>query len=315
MITAAILLLVAAAFGAGAILFAYLTRRLRRLTDDVSAFTASRFETGPPVTAAGVPGDEIDQLRDACHFMGETIQKQLAALREDDRLRRELVTNISHDLRTPLASMQGYIETLIIKDDTLDPAARRQYLEIARKHATHLSLLIQDLFELAMLDASGVTPTCEQFSLPELIHDVVQEFELQAGESGVSLEVHRLGADVFVYADIKLIQRVLENLVGNALKYTPAGGKVSISVKRKADAVGVSVSDTGPGISQEALPRIFDRFYKADQQGKPEKGSMGLGLAIAKRILELHSSEISVVSKERQGTRFHFDLPIEARAA
>jgi len=315
MVAAAILLLVVAAFGAGTILFSYLTRRLRRLTGDVSAFTASRFETSLPLTTAGGPGDEIEQLREACHYMATTIQQQLSTLKEDDRLRRELVTNISHDLRTPLASMQGYIETLIIKDDTLDPATRRQYLGIARKHATHLGRLIQDLFELAMLDSRGVTPACEQFSLPELIHDVVQEFELQARESSVSLEVNRPGADVSVYADIKLIQRVLENLVGNALKYTPAGGKVSISVKRKGAAVGVSVADTGPGISQEALPRIFDRFYKADQHGGRGKGSMGLGLAIAKRILELHSSEISVVSKEREGTRFHFDLPIQARAA
>jgi len=315
MVAATILLLVVAAFGAGTVLFSYLTRRLRRLTGDVSGFTASQFEASVPATATGAPADEIDQLREACHYMAETIQRQLATLKEDDRLRRELVTNISHDLRTPLASMQGYIETLIIKDDALDPATRRQYLEIARKHATHLSLLIQDLFELAMLDASGVTPTFEQFSLPELIHDVVQEFELQAGDSDIALEVNPPGADVSVYADIKLIQRVLENLVGNALKYTPAGGKVSISVKQKPEGVGVSVTDTGPGISAEALPRIFDRFYKADHDGPQGKGSMGLGLAIAKRILELHSSEITVVSKERQGTRFHFELPIEARAA
>lgn len=315
MIAAAILLLVVAAFGAGAILFSYLTRRLRLLTGDVTAFTASRFETGPPVTSTGEPADEIDQLRNACHYMGKTIHRQLSTLREDDRLRRELVTNISHDLRTPLASMQGYIETLIIKDDTLDPAMRRQYLGIARRHATHLGGLIQDLFELAMLDARGVTPACEQFSLPELIHDVVQEFELQARESSVLLEVRRPRADVSVYADIKLIQRVLENLVGNAMKYTPAGGKVSIAVQRKAEAVGVSVADTGPGISQEALPRIFDRFYKADGHGERSKGSMGLGLAITKRILELHSSEITVVSKEQQGTQFYFDLPVQARAA
>lgn len=315
MITAAILLLVVAAFGAGVILFSYLTRRLRRLTGDVSAFTASRFETGIPAATPREPGDEIDQLRDACRLMATTIQQQLSALKEDDRLRRELVINISHDLRTPLASMQGYIETLIMKGDTLDPAQRLQYLEIARKHATHLAALIQDLFELALLDSGGVTPTREEFSLPELIHDVVQEFELRARESDVTLEVIRPDADVTVYADIKLIQRVLENLVGNALKYTPARGKVSISVKRRAKVVGVSVADTGPGISQQALPRIFDRFYKADEHGEREQGSMGLGLAIAKRILELHSSEISVVSKERQGTRFQFDLPIQARAA
>jgi len=315
MIAAGILLLVLAAFGAGTLLFSYLTRRLRRLTGDVSSFTASRFDAGRPVAPAGEPRDEIDQLRNACHYMAATIQQQLATLQQDDRLRRELVTNISHDLRTPLASMQGYIETLIIKDDSLDAAMRRQYLEVARKHATHLSRLIQDLFELAMLDASRVTPDFEQFSLPELIHDVVQEFELQAREANVSLEVHPPDAAVSVFADISLIQRVLENLVGNALKYTPAGGKVSISIERSAAAVGVSVADTGPGISQEALPHIFDRFYKADQQDEQGNGSMGLGLAIAKRILELHSSKISVESKERQGTRFHFDLPLQARAA
>jgi signal transduction histidine kinase len=315
MIAAGILLLVLTAFGAGAILFSYLTRRLRRLTGDVSAFTAGRFDADNPVTAAGEPRDEIDQLRNACHYMATTIQQQLATLQEDDRLRRELVTNISHDLRTPLASMQGYIETLIIKDESLDAATRRHYLEIARKHAAHLGRLIQDLFELAMLDSRRVTPDFEHFSLPELIHDVVQEFELQAREANVSLEANPPDAVVSVFADISLIQRVLENLVGNALKYTPAGGTVSISVKPSAEAVGVSVADTGPGIPKEALPHIFDRFYKADQDDEQGKVSMGLGLAIAKRILELHSSEISVVSKERQGTRFHFDLPLQARAA
>lgn len=315
MIAAGILLLVLAAFGAGALLFSHLTRRLRRLTGDVTTFTAGHFDTGPPISAAGEPRDEIDQLRTACHYMATTIQQQLVSLQEDDRLRRELVTNISHDLRTPLASMQGYIETLIIKDDSLDAATRRHYLAIARKHATHLGRLIQDLFELAMLDSSRVTPNFEHFSLPELIHDVVQEFELQASEAAVSLEVDPPDAAVSVFADISLIQRVLENLVGNALKYTPPGGTVSISVQPSAAAVGVSVADTGPGIPEEALPHIFDRFFKAGQHDERGNGSMGLGLAIARRILELHSSEISVVSKERQGTRFHFDLPVVARAA
>lgn len=315
MIAAAILLLVVAAFGAATILFWYLTRRLRRLTSDVSAFTTGPFEASHPVAAAGDPRDEIDQLRNACHYMATTIQQQLATLQEDDRLRRELVTNISHDLRTPLASMQGYIETLIIKDESLEADTRRKYLATARKHATHLGRLIHDLFELAMLDSSRVAPEFEHFSLPELIHDVVQEFELQAREARVTLEVDPPGAAVSVFADISLIQRVLENLVGNALKYTPAGGRVSISVKRSAAAVGVSVADTGPGIPQEELPHIFDRFYKSDRNSERGKDSMGLGLAIARRILELHSSEISVVSRERQGTRFYFDLPLQARAA
>jgi len=315
MVASAILLLVVAAVVAGMLLFSFLTRRLRQLTADVSAFTEPKFEADKPIAAVTRPRDEIDRLRNACHYMANTIRQQLSSLRENDRLRRELVTNISHDLRTPLATMQGYIETLIIKDKSLDPRTRQQYLETARKHASHLGKLVQDLFELAMLDSSNVTPIFEEFSLTELIHDVVQEFELQADNAKVSLQVDPPGEAVLVYADISLIQRVLENLVGNALKYTPEGGKVSISVRPASAAVGVSVADTGSGIAEEYLPYIFDRFYKADKELTRGNGSMGLGLAIAKRILELHGSEIHVVSEVRQGTRFHFELPLQMRAA
>lgn len=315
MVTTVILLLVLTAFVAGTLLFSFLTRRLRQLTAELSAFTAGPFEADTPVSAVAQPRDEIDQLRNACNYMAMTIRQQLSSLQENDRLRRELVTNISHDLRTPLATMQGYIETLIIKDTELDPQTRSQYLEIARKHAAHLGGLIQDLFELAMLDSSRVTPAFEEFSLIELIHDVAQEFELQAKKGNILLEIDPPDEAVLVYADISLIQRVLENLVGNALKYTPEGGKVSISVRPSSVAVDVSVADTGPGISEEALPHIFDRFYKANADDARDIGSMGLGLAIAKRILELHESEIRVVSEEKRGTRFHFDLPLQARAA
>lgn len=308
-------LLVLAAFVAGALLFSILTRRLRRLTTEVTAITAGRFEGGELIDPSATPVDEIEQLRDACHYMVNTIQQQLKSLHEDDRLRRELVTNISHDLRTPLASMQGYIETLILKDDSLDAETRRQYLAIASKHAAHLSRLIQDLFELAMLDADKVSPDFEHFSLTELIHDIAQEFELRAGEASVSLEVAPPIQAASVFADINLIQRVLENLVGNALKYTPAGGSISIAVRRSKRGVGVTIADTGPGIAKEDLPHIFDRFYKGKSEGSRGPGSMGLGLAIAKRILELHGSEIVVRSEVPSGTRFEFELPAVAQAA
>ena len=275
--------------------------------------TERNFAEGTTLAEAARPTDEIDQLRNACHYMVNTIQQQLALMQEDDRLRRELVTNISHDLRTPLASMQGYIETLIIKDSELDAGARHHYLEIARKHAIHLGRLIQDLFELTMLDANRVVPEFEEFALTELIYDVVQEFELQAQQEKVLLEVDPPPAEVFVYADISLIQRVLENLVGNALRHTPTGGRVTIAARPTSDSVGISVSDTGDGIPRDALPHIFDRFYQAsDDNGN---GSAGLGLAIAKRILELHDSEIRVTSEPSSGTRFDFALYREARAA
>ena len=315
MVATGIVLLMLAAFVAGTLLFSFLTRRLRRLTADVTEFTEPHLEMNNPIDSVGQPGDEIDQLRNTCHYMANTILQQMARLQESDRLRRELFTNISHDLRTPLASMQGYIETLIIKDETLDGVTRRQYLHTACKHAAHLGRLIQDLFELAMFDSGNATPVFEEFSLTELIHDVAQEFRLQADEAQVSLQVDPPDEAVNVYADISLIQRVLENLVGNALKYTPEGGNVSISVQPYSAAVGVSVVDTGPGISAQALPHIFDRFYREDREVDDDNGSTGLGLAIAKRILELHGSEIRVTSEELRGTRFDFDLPLQARAA
>jgi signal transduction histidine kinase len=315
MVAASILLLVIAAFVAGTLLFAHLTRRLRLLTAGVSGMTEENLNAEPGIEPVANPADEIDHLRNACHLMLKTIQQHLESLQEADRLRRDLFTNISHDLRTPLASMQGYIETLIIKEENLDQQTRAKYLEIARKHATHLSGLIQDLFELAKLDSGRVAPRFEEFPLIDLIYDVVQEFELQAKAAQIELQVSPPGEAVLVYADLSLIQRVLENLVGNALKHTPPGGTVTISVRPAVSSIGISVADTGRGIPKDALPFIFDRFYKTDSVADGTNGSTGLGLAIAKRILELHGSEIRVVSEERQGTRFDFNLYSNARAA
>jgi signal transduction histidine kinase len=210
--------------------------------------------------------------------------------------------------------MQGYIETLLIKNDKLDDATRLEYLQVARKHAVRLGTLIQDLFELAKLDSSRLTPEFESFSLTELIQDVVQEFELDAKSRDISLHLEHPGSAVIVFADISLIQRVLENLVSNALRFTPAGGAITITAQPSVDKIDVSVSDTGPGIKDEDLPKIFDRFFHAKNPQDENTTSTGLGLAIAKRILELHGSQISVSSRLSEGTRFDFDLP-QARLA
>jgi signal transduction histidine kinase len=314
MVPAAIGLLVLTAFLAGALVFSLLTKRLRGLTSDVTRYTGNEFSSEYAIVGAQKASDEIDDLRNACHTMSDTIQSQFEGLKENDRLRRELVTNVSHDLRTPLASMQGYIETLLIKNDKLDEATRLGYLQIARKHAVRLGSLIQDLFELAKLDSSRLTPEFESFPMSELIQDVMQEFELEARESNIELQLELPGNPVTVYADIGLIQRVLENLVSNALRFTPAGGTITIATHQVTDRIDISVADTGPGIREEDIPRIFDRFFRAEQGQEANAISTGLGLAIAKRILELHGSQISVTSRLSEGTRFEFDLP-EARLA
>jgi len=299
----------------GLLVFGLLTRRLKRLNSEMQRVTNSKFELEPDVPLTHGGGDEIDELSNAFIDMSAQIRKQIDQLTENDRLRRELVSNISHDLRTPLSAMQGYLETLIVKGDSMSADDRDRYLHIAQKHTIRLGSLIGDLFELSKLDAGSVTPSVESFSLPELVQDIAHEFQLESERKNISLHVAVDARAANTMGDIGLIQRVLENLVGNALKYTPEGGKVSISVRASSSGVDVAVSDTGPGIPQHALPHIFDRFYKVDTDDARGNGSMGLGLAIAKRILELHSSEIRVVSEEQRGTRFHFDLPLHAQAA
>lgn len=314
----ALVAIVLTAFLVGLLVFSLLTRRLHALTQDVQRFTDSGFDPEKVESlASSSPGpgkpDEIGQLREAFTGMANKIREQFEGLKETDRLRRELVSNVSHDLRTPLASMHGYVETLLLKNDTLSEEERLHYLEITRKHSLRLGQLIGDLFELSKLDSASIKPTLETFSLAELLQDVTQEFELQAENKGIDIDVHAHEGSAMVHADIGLMQRVLENLLRNAVRYTPRGGTISISLDQKPGCVAVAVADTGCGIAEHELDRIFDRFYRSEQGEEERTNSAGLGLAIVKRILDLHGSRITVSSRVNQGTRFEFDIP--ARAA
>jgi signal transduction histidine kinase len=315
----ALLAIALAAFGVGLLVFALLTRRLTQLTADVRRFAESGFDPGaipvPPDPAGhGASGDEIAQLREAFSRMADKIREQFESLKETDRLRRELISNVSHDLRTPLASMHGYVETLLLKNDSLSEAERLRYLEITRKHSLRLRRLIGDLFELSKLDAASIQPSLENFSLAELLQDVTQEFELEAKRRDITLTAEAPSGTTRVHADIGLIQRVLENLLRNALKYTPAGGRITISLDPRPDRVAVAVADTGCGIAKGDLEHIFDRFYRSEQAEDGRSTSAGLGLAIVKKILDLHGSRITVRSDPNQGTRFEFDIPVRAAA-
>jgi len=299
----------------GLLVFGLLTRRLKRLNKEMQRVTDSHFEVTPELAVTNSNGDEIDELSKAFVDMSAQIRKQIAQLTENDRLRRELVSNISHDLRTPLTAMQGYIETLIIKSEAMSAEERDRYLRIAQKHTVRLGTLIGDLFELSKLDATSVTPSVESFSLPELIQDIAQEFQIESERKNIALHVEVDEAAQDTLGDIGLIQRVLENLVRNAIQFTPEGGEVTISIAERHDSFAIAVSDSGPGISEEDVPRIFDRFYRARDGEEARSDSSGLGLAIVKRILDLHDSRIVVVSKPDAGTRFEFELPICQRAA
>lgn len=292
--------------GVGTLAFTLLTRRLRRLGAAMTQFRQADFVLeAPSLEKPTTINDEIDELQLVFTEMSERISAQVQSLRQVDTLRRELITNISHDLRTPLTALQGYLETLERKETSLSNEERR-YLEGARKHATRLGRLISDLFDLSRLDAAAIEARLEAFPLHELAYDVVQKFQLAANTKGVDLDVTMHEPLPFVSADIGLIERVLTNLVENALRHTSAGGQICIKLKPSENAVLTEIADTGEGIGPEALEHVFDRFYRASSQ---DTGGTGLGLAISKRILELHGSEIKVRSNVGEGTEFRFALP------
>jgi len=297
----------------GFAIFFVLTRRLRRLSDAVVGFTQSKGDSKNQARykIQGTPRDEIDVLGQQFNNMADQITDQINELKKTDQIRRELIANVSHDLRTPLASMIGYIETLLLKDEELSKEQRTQYLETALSQSQHLGELVTELFELARLDSYEAVVYAESFSMGELVQDVALKFELQAKKKKIILQTD-FGSNVpSVYGDIALMQRVLENLIENAIRHTPEGGSVTLLLVPEAESVIVKVADTGCGIPEEELGRIFDRFYRLEKSRSSDKGgNAGLGLAIANRILELHQSKISVESKVNVGTTFLFNLPV-----
>jgi signal transduction histidine kinase len=296
---------------AGLLLFSLLTRRLRKLAGDMEAFQRSGFtrrvDAKPPQSHGR--GDEIDRLRSTFDEMADRMANQLRDVKRADRLRRELVANVSHDLRTPLASLRGYLETLLLKEGKLSTEEQHRYLQVALQHSESLGNLVAELFELAKLESSETQPHPEPFALGELVQDVIQKYQLEADRKGIRLEGNYAADVPFVLADIGLIERVFENLLGNALRFTPEEGKVAVSLSRSEKAVAVEVADTGCGIPAEELPYIFDRFYRSKSGSRADHGGSGLGLAISKKILDLHGSRIEVRSTEREGTTFTFQLP------
>ena len=297
---------------AGILIFSLMTRRLERLATVMTDFERGGFTSAPvaALTPAKADGDEIDRLSITFREMAMRMVEQVREVRNNAVLRRELVANVSHDLKTPLAALQGYVDTLLLKDASLSAEERRQYLLVASRSGERLAKLIGDLIELAKLDAREIKLSLEAFPVAELMQDVMQKFQLKAEQKNIRLEAALPGNAPFVRADIGLIERVLENLIGNALAHTGGGGTVSLHLHvRESDAV-IEVRDTGVGIPAEEIPRIFDRFYRVDDDQRARGEHAGLGLAITRSILDLHDARIEVSSDRGVGTSFRFGLPI-----
>ncbi len=282
-----------------------------RVTDAMSqlATTAQEVAEGNLAARVSVSGrDEVARLAEAFNQMAVQLEKAARERAEVERLRRDLIAWTSHDLRTPLTSIRAMIEAL---NDGLvdDPTSVRRYYQTLRADVIGLNQLIDDLFELAQLDAGGLTLELAPHSLSDLVSDSLESFRALADQRGVVIE-GQVANDVDpVVLNPSRIGRVLANLLVNALNFTPAGGTVRVDVSRTTEGARVEVRDSGPGFSPTDLPRVFERFYRGQQARSRASGSAGLGLAIARGIVAAHGGRIWADNQPEGGAVIGFTLP------
>lgn len=287
----------------GLLAFYLITRKLNPIIEGINEFREGKLSTRIAVNSEG----ELDRIGLVFNEMANTIEQNIQELKGVDNLRRELISNVSHDLRTPVASIQGYAETLLLKKDSLRPEEQERYLEVISKSCNKLKKMVEDLFELSKLQAQQIKPHPEPFSIAELVYDIANKYRIISQKKGISVNTV-IAKDVpLVEADVSMIDRVLQNLIDNAVKFCGEGDTINIEIDTKNQGkVEVRVVDSGPGIKQEDLDHVFQRYYKA----REDENSTGLGLAIVRKMVELHSSSIRVFSQFGKGTTFAFELPV-----
>lgn len=283
----------------------FITRNIRKIV-----FVVREFKNGNTGARINLKGkSELGEFAGAFNEMADTIAQNMEDLKTMDNLRRELVANVSHDLRTPLATIRGYIETIMIKSDKLSEVEKRNYMEIILKSTERLKKLVEELFELSKLEARETKPKPEPFSIGELVQDIQQKNLIIAESKEIKLKLDFSYDLPYIYADIAMMEKVIQNLLDNAIKFTPENGEILISLKEENEYIRVNIKDSGSGIKQEDLNHIFDRYHKISRTDNDKNEGLGLGLAIVKKILEVHDIDIKVKSS-KSGTEFSFDIPI-----
>jgi signal transduction histidine kinase len=288
----------------GYFLSSTLADRIHRLEIAAREIQEGNLEVSVPVRGS----DELARLAETFNQMAARLRESSARQRELESLRRDLVAWAGHDLQTPLASVRAIVEALA--DGVIDdPQTQQRYLRTAQREIQNLSLLIDDLFQMAQLDAGGLRLNREPASLGDLVSDTLESFSELAGRQGVKLDGHVSQEIDPLCMDVQNIGRVLSNLIANALRHTPQGGSVTVDAVSLPEGVRIQVKDSGEGIPSEDLPHIFERFYRGDKSRGRSTGGSGLGLAIARGIVTAHGGRIGVESEPGQGATFYFILP------
>ncbi|SFG77175.1 HAMP domain-containing protein [Desulfotomaculum arcticum] len=252
--------------------------------------------------------DEIGLLANSLNILATELQEKITTLERLDRTRREFVANVSHELRTPLSIIQGYTEALM--DGLAESEAERQkYLEDIHEEILRLRRLVAEILDLRKIEAGQIEMKMQEISLAYLAGQVFEQFQTLAEDKQITASLDIAPGSYTLKADPDRIKQVLINLIDNALRVTPPGGQIKVTLTELKDAVQVSVADTGPGILPEEQPLIWERFYKVDKSRARTGGGTGLGLAIAKNIIETHGGTVDVSSKPGQGSTFYFIIP------
>jgi len=299
-----VLLLAAGTTAAAVLIFGPARARLRSLEDashkvGAGDLTARAREDG---------GDEVAALAHAFNGMTRGLQQRAEELQAADRMRRLLLADVSHELMTPLTGMRGYLETLSLHADSLDPETRERYLTIIRDETQRVEHIVGDLLDLSRLEGGGDTFDAQDVPLEDVFGRVLARHGRAAEERGVEMTVDIAPGAEIVTGDPMRLEQAFQNLAANALRHTPRGGRVSLTAALDDGRVVVGVADTGAGIAPEHLPHVFDRFYKVDPARAGQSGS-GLGLSIVKAIVERHGGTVTVASRPGEGTAFTVKFP------
>ena len=304
---------IAAGLVAALVVIRIITKPVTRLRRTMEAFDRSQF-TASVRYRADRPRwlrDEIDRLGEIFDAMAERIAAQIEALRRTDEVRRELFANISHDLRTPLTAVRGYVHTLLTKQGLPD-AERRRFLEIVQRQTAQLSRLVEQVMELARLDAPMMQLDLEEFALDELAFEAIADMRPLLEQKGIKADVTRGRSTIRISADAALVRRALKNIVDNAIRVSPHGSTMEMSIDAGSTYAEICVSDQGPGIPVDEIEHIFRRFYRGAEQVETPSNGAGVGLAIVRRIVELHGGNVSVENRPQGGATFRLRLPLSA---
>ncbi|MEW6183872.1 MAG: ATP-binding protein [Bacillota bacterium] len=279
------------------------SRRITRPIMDMSRAAARVAEGDYSQQILVRDRDEIGQLAQSFTIMQERLETM-------ERMRRELIADISHELRTPLASIRGFVQGIL--DGVVRPEEKTRYLSLVLNETTRLTSLVSDLLELARVQAGAIHLEYSEVDPAALMAEVADSFSLPSAEKGIALQTTGPPRTIRIPADRNRLKQVLLNLVSNAVRYTPRGGTISLVLEEGPDGVTIKVADTGPGVPEEELPKIFEKFHRLDKSRDSATGGAGLGLAIVKQLVELHGGNITARNrKDGPGLEVSFNIPIK----